>query len=197
MELDVLPQFTVVEVRPAHADGIVDVVGRFSHLRGVHNIGGYLYRQNGPSIVGEFDALPHVPGVALVFRTPDATLAPELVPSAVYPWVDQYWRPAHVAMILAGPLSWERRRFTAVPAHYFRQAGVVGWQLVGTPLPDGAEDLGVREGAWDHEHCELCRAHVGGSGAAVGYANADDDWLCERCFDQYASRRDVSFAAEV
>jgi hypothetical protein len=197
VDLSDLPQFTVTPVRPRRSDGNTEVVGQLSHLRGVHNDGGYLYRSVAPSIVGVFDAVPRQPGVPLVFITPDAHLAPELAPSIVYAWLDIYWQPYHLAMILAGPEHWQRRTFTATPAHYFRQAGVTGWQPAGGPLPEGAEDLGVRGGAWNHEHCEICRATIGANGAAEGYANAQDYWLCQSCFDQYAARRDVSFAAEV
>ena len=197
MDLSGLPQFTVLEVRPQRADGNSEIVGRFSHLRGVHSEDGYLYRANGPSVVGGFNAVPQEAGVSLVFITPDADLAPELAPGKVYAWLDQYWQPCHLDMILAGPEHWLRRTFRATPAHYFRLTGVIGWQPAGGQLPEGAEDLGVRGGAWDHEHCELCRAKIGAGGAPEGYVNAQDYWLCQGCFDRYAAVGDVSFAAEV
>jgi hypothetical protein len=197
MGLSDLPQFTVTAVQPQTPDGNTRVVGQLSHLRGVHNDGGYLYRSIGPSIVGGFDAVPRQANMPLVFITPDAHLAPELAPGTIYPWLDMYWQPYHLEMILAGPQHWQRRTFTAAPAHFFRQAGVTGWQPVGGPLPEGAVDLGVRERAWDHEHCELCRATVGANGVPEGYVNAQDHWLCQSCFERYAARRDVSFATEV
>jgi hypothetical protein len=58
MDLSGLPQFTVLEVRPQRADGNSEIVGRFSHLRGVRSEDGYLYRANGPSVVGGFNAVP-------------------------------------------------------------------------------------------------------------------------------------------
>jgi hypothetical protein len=197
MDLSDLPQFAVTEVRPERPDGDTEVVGQLSHLRGVHNDGGYLYRPGGPSLVGGFGVTPVHADVPLVFITPDAALAPELAPGVVYPWLAIYWQPYHLDMILAGPAAWERRTFVAEPAHYFRLGGVTGWQPAGGPLPEGAEDLGVRGGAWDHEHCELCRANIGAGGAPEGYVYADDYWLCLQCFERYAMRRDVSFAAEV
>ena len=197
MDLSDLPQFTVTEVRPEGPDGDTEVVGQLSHLRGVHNEGGYLYRPGGPSLVGGFTVMPVQADVQLVFRTPDASLAPELAPGVVYPWLDIYWQPYHLDMILAGSAAWERRAFVPEPAHYFRLGGVTGWQPAGEPLPEGAEDLGVRGGAWDHEHCELCRANIGAGGVGEGYVYADDYWLCLECFERYAKRRDVSFAAEV
>ena len=196
MDLHGLPQFTVTVVRPSSADGVTEVVGELSHVRGVHNAGGYLYRPSGSSIAGDLDSVPRQPGVAIVFRTPDAGLAPELAPGVVYPWLDHYWQPYHLRMILAGPETWHQRVFVATPAHYFRQAGVLGWQPAGEALPADVEDLGVRSGAWDHEHCELCRTAIGIGGGATGYVNADELWLCPACFQRYATVRDVSFAAE-
>jgi hypothetical protein len=64
-------------------------------------------------------------------------------------------------------------------------------------LPEGAVDLGVRDGAWDHEHCELCNAHIGAAGSPVGYVDPDNRWLCTTCYETYAALHDVSFAAEV
>ena len=40
MDLDGLPQFTVLEVGALDADGITDVTGELSHLRGVNNASG-------------------------------------------------------------------------------------------------------------------------------------------------------------
>jgi len=197
MELTDLPQFTVLDVGTRDPNGNTALVGRFSHLRGVHGVDGWLYRRGGPSLVGGLDAVPAGPGAPVAFTTPDAELAPELAPGAAYPWVDGYWQAHHVDMILAGPAHWQRRRFEAAPAQYFRLAGVTGWQPLGEPLPEGAEDLGVRAGAWDHEHCELCRAHIGDGGAAEGYVNPDGRWLCPTCYVRYAAVRDVSFVAEV
>ena len=193
MDLSGLPQFTVdtVHVEPG---GDAIVVGRLSHLRGVRNESGWLHRRPGPSIVGTLDRMPSAAGEAVAFRTPDAALAPELRAGAVFPWVDWYWQPYHVDMILDG--EWERRRFAPGPARYFRLNGVTGWQPDDGPLPDGAEDLGVRAGGWDHEHCELCRATIGAGGAAEGRVTPHDLWLCEPCFHRYAEPRDLGFMTE-
>jgi len=73
---------------------------------------------------------------------------------------------------------------------------VTGWQPVDAPLTKGAEDLGVRAGAWDHEHCELCNATIGAAGAAEGFVNPDNYWLCVDCHERYAVPHDLSFVAE-
>ena len=196
MDLSGLPQFTVVEIHPGPAEGETVLIGRFSHLRGVRNERGWLYRPGAVSIVGDLSAVPTAPGGTAAFATPDAGLAPELRVGAVFPWLDGYWQPYHLDMVLAPPERWARRTFIAEPARYFRLGGLTGWQPADAPLPDGAVDLGVRAGAWDHEHCELCNAHIGSAGEADGYTDPDGYWLCVGCYDRYAARRDVSFAAE-
>jgi hypothetical protein len=128
------------------------------------------------------------------FTSPDPEFVAALRAGESYPWVDIYWQAYHVSMILAG--HWEPRTFIATPAHYFRLGGVVGWQQDGSPLPDGAEDLGVREGGWDHEHCELCNAHIGASGDPHGFISPEERWLCRSCYEEYGATRDLHFLLE-
>src|SRR5688500_18804717 len=109
MDSSGLPQFTVIEVRPGPADGESVVVGHFSHLRGVRNSGGWLYRQPGPSVIGGLSVSPSAAGELVEFRTPDLALAPELRVGAVYAWVDQHWQAYHVDIVLAG--RWAARTF--------------------------------------------------------------------------------------
>jgi hypothetical protein len=196
MDLSVLPQFTVEEIRLTTKAGETSVIGRLSHLRGVRNERGFLYRSRGPSIVRDLAVIPTSPGEDVEFITPDAALAPELQVGVSFPWLDGYWQPYHLTMIMAPTSRWERRPFLATPARYFRLDGVTGWQPAEAPLPDGALDLGLRAGGWDHEHCELCRARIGMAGALEGYVDPDEYWLCDDCFERYAKCHDVSFAAE-
>ena len=194
MDLSGLPQFTVDEIRHEASTADALITGRFSHLKGVRNHGGYLYRRPGPSIVGRLSCVPTEASETVEFWTSDLEFAPELQPGSVYPWIDHYWQAYHIDMILAG--HWEPQTFISTPAHYFRLGGATGWQPAGDPLPEGAEDLGVREGGWDHEHCELCSARIGPAGDPSGFVDPDNHWLCTACYERYAVPRDVSFAAE-
>ena len=189
-----LSQFIVVDVRTPTNDENTIVVGEFSHLGSVRNDGGWLYRHPGPSIPGALSRVPVAPDESVECCTPDATLAAELRPGASYPWVDQYWQAYHIDMVQAG--QWEHRKFLATSAHFFRLNGVRGWQPIGAALPTDAEDLGVRLGAWDHEHCEICRKSIGASGDSHGFVDPLEHWLCEACHHRYAAPRDVSFAIE-
>ena len=195
MDLSGLPQFTVVELKPGRSADETLIAGHLSHLRGVHNDRGWLYRGERGSLIA--DLLAAAAGGPLTISVFTEDLKPEVAPGATFPWLDHYWQPYHLAMILAPVERWERRTFVATPARYFWQGTVTGWQHVDAALPEGAVDLGVREGAWDHEHCELCNAHIGAAGSAEGYVDPDDRWLCPACYAKYAAPHDVSFAAEV
>ena len=114
----------------------------------------------------------------------------------VLPWLDGYWDASDVDIILRDDGWWVPAEFTAGPAHYFRQNGVVGWAPEGGTIPEDAEDLGVRAGAWDHEHCRICFARIGLDGAPRGSVAPDERWLCERCPERYAAPHDLAFIIE-
>ncbi len=194
MDLSVLPHFTVDTVQHAPGDGDRTITGRISPLHGVRNAGGWLYRRPGPSIAGWLSHVPATPREVVEFHTFDLALAPELRAGVSYPWIDEYWQAYHVDMILAG--QWEERVFVSTPARYFRLNGVIGWQPDGTPLPEDAEDLGVRDGGWDHEHCALCGAHIGAAGEPHGFVDPGEHWLCDACYHTYALPRDLGFLTE-
>jgi hypothetical protein len=110
--------------------------------------------------------------------TPDANLARELCAGVVCPWVDGYWQAYDIDMTVGLVTRWTHTTFRSGPGHFFKLNGATGWQPVGGTLPEGAENLGVCEGAWDHEHCEICRGHIGSGGVADGYVDPEEHWLC-------------------
>jgi hypothetical protein len=98
-------------------------------------------------------------------------------------------------MILDPSNAWRHTTFVPSAAQYFLVRGHRGWQPVGQELPGGATPLEIVEGAWDHEHCELCRAKIGVHGEPVGYLDNAQRWLCQACFHRYAEPRYLSFLA--
>ena len=44
---------------------------------------------------------------------------------------------------------------------------------------------------WDHEHCELCNAHIDPGG--TGYVDHSDHWVCAGCYTKYVAVHDLSF----
>src|SRR5262245_46094549 len=105
MDVSGLPQFTVHTIRAETAAAGMVITGQFSHLRGVRNVQGALYRPGGRPMNGVLSCVPASTAEAVDFATSDAGLAKELAPGVAYPWVDGYWQTYHVAMILAG--RWE------------------------------------------------------------------------------------------
>ena len=194
MDLQDLPHFTISSIEATSDEERLVIRGRFSHLAGVRNERGWLYRGATSSLIGDLEGLPATVAAEVTFVSPDVQWRSELRVGARLPWIDGYWQAYHVDMILADD-PWERRQFLAQPARYFTLKGVPGWQPLGGPLPEGAIDRGVRDGRWDHEHCEICNAVIGRGGQAIGYVDAANHWLCEACHTRHAARRDLSFIA--
>jgi hypothetical protein len=48
---------------------------------------------------------------------------------------------------------------------------------------------------WDHEHCELCNAHI--DIGMYGFCDPEDRWMCENCYARYVLRRDLAFVNEL
>jgi len=98
MDLSDLPQFAVAEIQDGPTPG--------------ENV----YRHGAVSVVGDLRSVPESSDEQASFLTPDAALAPELGPGSTYPWLDGYWQPRHVAMVMASAESWSRRSLAATPA---------------------------------------------------------------------------------
>ena len=109
-----------------------------------------------------------------------------------YNWLDRYWELPFVEAIADDTNEWQRFSFQATDAEYYKQGGVVGWREVGGGLPDGAESLGVKAGAWDHEHCDLCGTQINLQ-KPIGYRDGHGHFLCLPCFEKYGATHDVSF----
>ena len=197
MKLEDLPRFTVQELHDTDAEGKTLVVGHLSHLTGVRGVRGFLYRPHGPSIMGDLEAIPAAATEPVRFHTADASYAPDLKSGASYPWLDGSWKPYHLKMVLSPAERWQRRTFSVSPMRFFLHNGVTGWQAVDAKLPDGATDLGVRSGDWNHASCELCPEQLEAASSSEGFVDDEGRWICAHCFEQYAKRNDISFALGV
>jgi hypothetical protein len=190
-----LPNFEVAAVIPGQ-DRSAEIIGRYTSVLGARRERGWLLRRDGPSIICDRRELVPSTESRCTLWTPDGGFAADLRTGERYCWLDAIWNPYHVDMILQPIEAWQLKRFEPASAQYFRQSGVVGWQKSGPAIPDGALDLGVREGAWDHEHCEICRATIGFGGHTQGYVDADDRWLCEPCYVRYARTHSLAWMLE-
>jgi len=191
VKLSDLPQFAIEGVEDA--DTNPRLVGRLSQLKGVREGSSWLYAGD-ESVIGELEQLDVASGSA-VFSAPFWTADSPARPGTSLPWLDAYWQAYHVTMILDPANVWRREEFVASDAQYFEVDGHIGWQKIGQEFPEGAVPRQVARGGWDHEHCEICAAHIGTRGARAGYVDTMERWLCEACYNRYAQPRDLSFLA--
>jgi len=125
----------------------------------------------------------------------------------VLPYVDGRWEAYHVWMVAEPGWVWTRTLFQASDAVAERVRAQDGKEWIklskapignetGAPLhvypgPHDVGSEGIVKGGWDHEHCELCQAHV--DPGDFGYLDLADHWICEGCYTQFVSTHDLSF----
>ncbi len=131
-----------------------------------------------------------------------------------------YWQAFHVWMVLEPRWIWERKEvqgtdavaedYEADDVSLIEGREIKVWTKI-EPAAGGrgqtryypAEDqtLPVRPGTrivpsvWDHEHCELCRAHI--HAGEFGYCDLSEHWLCEECHRKYVVPHDLAFIDEL
>jgi hypothetical protein len=187
MTLNDFPAFAVEEITEASDE--LRLRGRFSHLAGVTLGRSYLYCGDAQWVgdLIEIDAGAR----NAVFTAPPWVQRDLIKVGSVVPWLPTSWQFFHVNMILMS--RWARRTFVPSDAQHFQQGDIYGWTKAGNPLRSDLVPTHMVEGAWDHEECEICYAHVGRGGLPEGYVNQDEVWLCLTCFERYGRTRDLGF----
>jgi hypothetical protein len=127
-------------------------------------------------------------------------------------YLNSYWRPHQIWMVLDKSWGWEKRQFRALDAiaenFEAKDVSIVDGREVrvwtkleplrdsggeGRYYPPSDENSArwlVPQG-WDHEHCEICNAHV--DAETFGYCDPNDNWLCEKCYERYVVQCDLAF----
>jgi hypothetical protein len=187
--LEELPAFQVLQITNADDP---ELVGVFTHLKGVRAGRSWLYAGDADSLIGDLVEVDEATRRAR-FTAPFWSRSSPIQVGSVVPWLDGYWQAYHLTMILDPEAAWRRTEFTASPAQHFRQGDVHGWTKAGHKLPDDAVPTSVDELGWDHEHCELCQLKIGRGGDAHAYVDGNERWLCERCYQDYAEPRSLGF----
>lgn len=142
---------------------------------------------------------------------------PDFTGATLY-YLDPYWQAFHVWMVLDPEWGWRRTQFKAMDAvaesYTSADVSIVSGKEVKTwakleradkkghssrhyPVTEGAASETqprVVVGGWDHEHCELCNAHI--DVGDFGYCDPDQRWMCEACYDKYVTAHDLSFVVE-
>ena len=188
MRIDDLPHFTISQIEVVSEQ--VRLAGRFTTVVGVRNGRSWLLMPD-HFIIGDLVHLDTQSKTA-IFISPD-TVAAQIPQATSLPWLDGYWQAYLVQRIADPDWTWTRIKFAPDDAIQFTQGEVRGWTKIGSTLPPGSKRVGVLPKGWDHEHCEICNGKIGISGDSFGYVDSEDCWLCEQCYEKYASRHDVSF----
>src|SRR4029079_17343025 len=156
------------------------LAGTFTHLGGVREGRSWLYAGN-ESLIGDLVDVDPATGQA-TFMAPFWSRDSPVQAGRLVPWLDGYWQPYHVTMIVAPEAVWRRTELSAEDAQHFEVGNMHGWRKVGEELPEGATAPRVEPGGWDHEHCEICSKHIGKGGDPAGYVDREDHWLCGECY---------------
>jgi hypothetical protein len=135
-------------------------------------------------------------------------------------YLSPYWQAFNVWMVLDPNWGWQRKQFQAADAvaedYNANHVSIVGGREVRVwtklePLngrtaqsryyPADEQSSTTHSEArtvplgWDHEHCELCNAHIDAN--RFGYCDPEERWMCENCFERYVIRRDLAFVDEL
>ena len=90
---------------------------------------------------------------------------------------------------------WRRIDWKPRDATVFNYEGNVCDVPSGRPLPEGAVDVHVVPGGWDHDHCGLCGTTID---LMRPEAYTDDaNWLCPECHSSCAVPHDLSFQRRI
>jgi len=147
----------------------------------------------------------------------DAREEPQIIGHTLA-YLSPYWQASKVWMVLDPDWGWHKKRFLGLDAiaedYQSKDTSIVGGRevKVWTKLSPVRKDQSrhypatdqtstLASGArlvplgWDHEHCELCSAHI--DIGMFGYCDPEDRWMCENCYARYVLSRDLAFVDEL
>lgn len=144
---------------------------------------------------------------------------PDIAGKTLY-YLSPAWEAYHVWMVLDEEWGWQRVLFQSVDAvaetfeandvsivdgrevktwtKLIRADKHTGTERYAPELADGPTSGAaprLMPGGWDHEHCQLCRAHI--DDGDFGYRDRDDLWTCESCYEKYVKTHDLSFVDDL
>jgi hypothetical protein len=218
--LNEFPQFVVAAVRRGGTGSSgytrFELVGRFDRLIEENEGNWFFLLFGGESICATLKSLDRETKAATL--TCDEKDEPKVVGQTLA-YLDTYWRPHHVWMILDRSWGWEKKQFHGADAvaeiFESNDVSIVDGREVkvwtkltpvkpGDPVrlypePDRSSESGSEPrlvpGGWDHEHCTLCNVHIDVAG--FGYCDPDGTWMCEKCYERYVMQRDLAFTDEL
>lgn len=190
------PHFRVtgVDEGTRDSDGYIplELSGAFDTLEGVREGRCWLLLSDKQSLIGDLASLDSDAKTAL-YRTSEKTV-PEVLGRNL-PYLDGYWQAYHVWMVTDANQPWQELVFHSSDAVSFSCEGGDGRMLRGLrkakPEDSQNPELQIVQNGWDHEHCELCNAHIDPGDCC--YRDAEGAWVCQRCYRQYVQPHDLSF----
>jgi hypothetical protein len=203
-----LPHFTVTVTKQLEASNESSphfaLSGIFDRIRGVKEGEGWLFLPERTILCGDIQRLNLDERTATFLTEGD----PEIdITGESLPFLDGCWKGYHVLMVSEPAWVWTRILFQAqdAVAEMWTDEDGSEWAILrmkhveGVPnvsyrvypnIPDIAPD-GTVIGGWDHEHCELCEAHI--EPEQFGYVDRGNHWVCEKCYTTFVSVHDISF----
>ena len=96
----------------------------------------------------------------------------------VYPFLSGYWGDM-AELVFDNSIIWKRVKFKPHDSTRYH--------------PDGRVE--IVKGGWDHEHCQICKQTISTyeNDDHYGYANQDDNWLCDSCYHKYVLKKSLDF----
>lgn len=179
-----LPQFTITSVSGSGKSA--RVTGYFDRLHGVAEGRCWLFTRHAESASGSLVELDANAKTA-VFITSYPT---QLTTSVTLPHIDGYWRASIVEIVLGDRPARKQIFKPHGAATYHYEGGRILKRAADVSAADGRPEQ-IVAGSWDHEHCKICWAHI--DPGQVGYADDEDHWLCESCYQQFVVPHDLSF----
>jgi len=195
-----LPQFSVSGVKEEGSapDGYIplELSGSFDTLEGVREGRCWLLLPDKQSLIGDLTS-PDTNAKTAFYRTFDRTV-PALVGHTL-PYLNGYWQAYHVWMVMDADQVSQELVFRPSDAVSFSCDGSGGRELKGIRKTSPEDllnpDLQIVRNGWDHEHCELCNAHINPGDS--GYQDAEGGWVCQRCYSRYVRPHDLAFIDEL
>ncbi|MDR3628560.1 MAG: hypothetical protein P4L45_17065 [Ignavibacteriaceae bacterium] len=191
--LDSLPQFRIDSIESNGKDYMI--IGSFNHVSGIRNDTGWLYNIASWKDSGSVTiiSLKDISSKSVKLSLYDSEYISIFQPGKAFPYIDGYWQPMDVAIILDELSTWNKVHFKPTDAEYFRLNGAIGWQETGKKLPVGAQFMELKKDGWDHEHCRLCWENISLQTQPFGYRNNDNIWVCESCYTKYVLTHNLDF----
>jgi hypothetical protein len=180
-----LPRFSVGAVR-YHEDehATIEVTGQFDRSEAVREGVCWLLLPDKENYYGELFSFKLETKIGK-FRT--HVKSPPRFDGRTFYHLSAYWQAYHVWMVMDASLSWQKLIFQSFDAVSDRIEGSDGQRLTrlrkATPEDLRNPELDIVQRGWDHEHCELCNAHID-PGDCCYYGDASY-WVCQRCYHKY------------